>query len=127
MGALLHGLHGSRGLRRLCPRTLSRLPVAKVLYSPTVMLGREYRSQSNGLLSFRPENITTAGKVLGWALVVWVVVFWRLGYPSFWDSGDEAHYAQATREMLASGNWLVPTYEGAPFFDKPILFYVLQL
>jgi 4-amino-4-deoxy-L-arabinose transferase-like glycosyltransferase len=91
------------------------------------MLGWEYRSDLNGSLPFRPENIKTAGKWLGWALVVWVVVFWRLGYPSFWDPGDEAHYAQATREMLASGHWLVPTYEGAPFFDKPILFYVFQL
>ena len=62
---------------------------------------------------------------LGWALLIWVVVFWRLGYPSFWDP-DEAHYAQATREMMASGDWLAPFYNGAPFFDKPILFYWLQ-
>jgi len=60
-------------------------------------------------------------------LVIWVVVFWRLGYPSFWDPGDEAHYAQASREMLASGNWLVPTYNGHLFPDKPVLFYVLQI
>lgn len=58
-------------------------------------------------------------------VAVWVAIFWRLGYPSFWDS-DEAHYAQATREMLASGNWLVPSIDGRPFFDKPILFYLLQ-
>jgi 4-amino-4-deoxy-L-arabinose transferase-like glycosyltransferase len=64
---------------------------------------------------------------LGWAIVIWIVVFWRLGYPSFWDPGDEAHYAEATREMLASGHWLVPMYNGQPFFDKPVLFYVLQM
>ncbi|MEO7190999.1 MAG: glycosyltransferase family 39 protein [Vicinamibacterales bacterium] len=64
---------------------------------------------------------------LGWALVVWVVVFWRLGFPSFWDPGDEAQYAQASREMLANGNWLVPTYNGRLFPDKPPLFYLLQI
>ncbi len=62
----------------------------------------------------------------GWALVVWVVVFWRLGYASFWDP-DEAVYAAATSEMRARGDWLAPFYNGVPFFDKPILFYLLQL
>jgi 4-amino-4-deoxy-L-arabinose transferase-like glycosyltransferase len=62
----------------------------------------------------------------GWVLVCWVVFGWRLGYPSFWDP-DEATYAETTREMLAEGNWLVPTYDGQPFFDKPPLFYVLQM
>ncbi len=64
--------------------------------------------------------------LVGWAVVIWVVVFWRLGYASFWDP-DEAVYAQVTREMLRSGDWLAPMYNGAPFFDKPILFYWLQL
>ena len=62
----------------------------------------------------------------GWALVCWIVFGWRLGYPSFWDP-DEATYAETTREMLAAHNWLVPIYDGQPFFDKPPLFYVLQM
>jgi len=64
--------------------------------------------------------------VSGWMLVCWVVLGWRLGYPSFWDP-DEATYAQTTREMLAAHDWLVPTYDGHPFFDKPPLFYGLQM
>lgn len=60
-----------------------------------------------------------------WALLAWVALFWRLGEPTFWDP-DEAHYAVTTRELLTTGDWLAPTYNGEPFFDKPILFHQLQ-
>ena len=62
----------------------------------------------------------------GWAVVCWVQFAWRLGYPSFWDP-DEATYAETTREMLASHSWFVPMYDGRPFFDKPPLFYLMQV
>lgn len=65
-------------------------------------------------------------RVAAWALVCWVVIFWRLGYPSFWDP-DEAHYAETSREMLAAREWLVPLYNDEPFFDKPVLFHWLQM
>src|SRR5262249_14999612 len=61
-----------------------------------------------------------------WILVLWITLFWRLGYPSFWDP-DEAHYAETTREMLAAHNWFLPTFNGQPFFDKPFLFHTLQM
>ena len=64
--------------------------------------------------------------IAGWAVVAWIVFGWRLGYPSFWDP-DEATYAQASKEMLAARDWLVPTYDGQPFFDKPPLFFALQM
>lgn len=59
------------------------------------------------------------------ALILFVVLFWRLGVPTFWDP-DEAHYAETTREMLAAGDWWAPYYNERPFFDKPVLFYQLQ-
>ena len=59
------------------------------------------------------------------ALVLFVVLFWRLGAPSFWDP-DEAHYAETSREMIDTGDWLAPYYNDRPFFDKPILFHWLQ-
>ena len=62
---------------------------------------------------------------LRWIAIGWVVVFWRLGYPSLLDP-DEAHYAELTREMLHSGSWLVPLLDGKPFIDKPVLFHWLQ-
>jgi 4-amino-4-deoxy-L-arabinose transferase-like glycosyltransferase len=57
--------------------------------------------------------------------LVFVVVFWRLGVPTFWDP-DEAHYAETTRELVTSGDWWAPYYNEEPFFDKPILFHQLQ-
>jgi 4-amino-4-deoxy-L-arabinose transferase-like glycosyltransferase len=39
---------------------------------------------------------------------------------------DEAHYAQITREMVRAGQWLVPTLEGVPLIDKPVLFHWIQ-
>jgi 4-amino-4-deoxy-L-arabinose transferase-like glycosyltransferase len=38
---------------------------------------------------------------------------------------DEGRYAQIPREMLASGNWVVPTLQGEPYLDKPPLLYWL--
>jgi 4-amino-4-deoxy-L-arabinose transferase-like glycosyltransferase len=46
------------------------------------------------------------------------------GRPAIGDS-DEAFYAEAAREMLASGDWLTPHYNFEPRFQKPILSYWL--
>jgi 4-amino-4-deoxy-L-arabinose transferase-like glycosyltransferase len=62
---------------------------------------------------------------LRWVAIAWIVVFWRLGYPSLLDP-DEAHYAELTREMLHSGSWLVPLLDGKPYIDKPVLFHWIQ-
>ncbi len=39
---------------------------------------------------------------------------------------DEAVFAQASKEMLQSGNYVTPTYDGAKRFDKPIMIYWLM-
>lgn len=59
------------------------------------------------------------------ACLVFLVLFWRLGAPTFWDP-DEAIYAEASREMIATGDYWAPYYNGQPFFDKPALFYQMQ-
>lgn len=64
-------------------------------------------------------------RIIGVATLLFVVLFWQLGAASFWDP-DEAHYAEASRELLRTGDWLAPYYNEQPFFDKPILFYWFQ-
>src|SRR5260370_31760675 len=36
---------------------------------------------------------------------------------------DEPRYAQIAREMFARHAWIVPTLDGKPWLDKPILLY----
>lgn len=36
---------------------------------------------------------------------------------------DEPRYAQIAREMFARHDWIVPTLNGAPWLEKPVLFY----
>jgi 4-amino-4-deoxy-L-arabinose transferase-like glycosyltransferase len=51
-----------------------------------------------------------------------LLYFLRLGEVAFLGK-DEPKNAQAAREMLRSGDWVVTTLEGEPWFDKPILYY----
>jgi 4-amino-4-deoxy-L-arabinose transferase-like glycosyltransferase len=50
----------------------------------------------------------------------------NLGGPTLWDI-DEGHNAEAAREMLVSGNWVVPTFNFQLRSDKPALLYWLQI
>ncbi|GAB4407308.1 MAG: glycosyltransferase family 39 protein [Thermodesulfovibrionales bacterium] len=53
------------------------------------------------------------------------VSFFRLGSVTLFDV-DEAVFSEATKEMVQSGNWITPTYNGENRYDKPILFYWLM-
>ena len=50
--------------------------------------------------------------------------FVGLGRPAITDS-DEAFYAQAGREMVETGDWTTPRYNGGHRFEKPVMFYWL--
>ena len=51
--------------------------------------------------------------------------FFRLGSVTLFDV-DEAVFAEAAKEMVESGNWITPTYNGENRYDKPIFFYWLM-
>lgn len=50
--------------------------------------------------------------------------FLRLGAPAITDS-DEAFYAEASREMVESGDWLTPRFNYEDRWQKPVLYYWL--
>lgn len=50
----------------------------------------------------------------------------NLGGPSLWDI-DEGNNSACSREMLESGDWVVPRFNGNLRPDKPALLYWLQL
>lgn len=75
--------------------------------------------------SFSLDRARGTATLAAFAVVLFVVLFWRLGTATFWDP-DEAHYAETSRELIVSGDWLAPYYNERPFFDKPILFHWLQ-
>jgi 4-amino-4-deoxy-L-arabinose transferase-like glycosyltransferase len=68
-----------------------------------------------------------ASWVSGVVLVVAVIVsfFTGLGGVPLFDK-DEGAFCEATREMLVSGNYIMPYLNGEPRYDKPILIYWLQ-
>lgn len=64
-----------------------------------------------------PRALLLLGILAGYVLIAHL--------SSLWDR-DEPRYAQATVEMLRSGDYLVPTFNAALRPDKPILIYWLM-
>ncbi|MBI2804737.1 MAG: glycosyltransferase family 39 protein [Planctomycetes bacterium] len=55
-----------------------------------------------------------------------LVFFVNLGAATLWDM-DEGKNTTCAYEMLMSGNWIVPTFNGNLRVDKPVLLYWLQI
>jgi len=75
-----------------------------------------------------PSAVGTPGRrtlLACWGAAVLGLFLLRLGASPLFDV-DEGAFAEATREMVASGDLGSTTLDGAPRFDKPILAYWLQ-
>ncbi len=60
--------------------------------------------------------------IIALAAVVALAFGLDLGRANFWDPG-EGRYAETVREMLLTGNWIVPTLNFAHYYDKPPGFF----
>ena len=99
------------------------------------MIGLRIRGNDRGAhISFLPLPERAAGGsawsgvlTSPWLLVavVWLAFFWQLGAVPLYDL-DEGAFTEATREMLASDNFITPYKDGEPRYDKPVLIYWAQ-
>ncbi|HCG94559.1 MAG TPA: hypothetical protein DEX20_02920 [Halieaceae bacterium] len=71
---------------------------------------------------WRPDSFVEAGLISFYLFIAFFVNLW--GVPLF--DLDEGAFAEATREMLLSGNFAATYLDGEPRYDKPILSYWLQ-
>ena len=63
------------------------------------------------------------GLVAGWLLIVNFLAFiWYLGSTGLVDE-TEPLFAEASRQMLVTGDWVTPYWNGETRFDKPALVY----
>lgn len=59
-------------------------------------------------------------------VIATITFFWRLGGIGLVDE-TEPLFAEASRQMLETGNWVTPYFNGEPRFDKPPLVYWLMV
>lgn len=77
------------------------------------------------------NNLTTGGRSLSTAAIMTVsaalafaavMIFWRLGLMPLLNP-DEGRNASIAWDMQQAGAWLVPSYNGLPYLDKPAFFF----
>ena len=63
-----------------------------------------------------------------WALFALAIFlcFWGNSKTPLFDT-DEPRYAQAAKEMMRRGDWVLPTFNGQPRYAKPVMFYWLLI
>jgi 4-amino-4-deoxy-L-arabinose transferase-like glycosyltransferase len=68
-----------------------------------------------------PPTLARFGLVAAFLFAAWATFFHLGDFPLL--SPDEGRNAEVAREMKAAGAWLVPTYDGAVYLDKPAFFF----
>ena len=81
-------------------------------------------SRSEFRFSIAGLKVDETGAVLAFVTLVAVcclVFLVGLGDTGLWDV-DEGMHAAMGKNMLLSGDWVTPVFNGEPFFDKPVMF-----
>src|SRR4030066_710436 len=71
------------------------------------------------------EAVKKFGPPIGIAAFSFFIFFYNIGSPGLFDV-DEAVYAEASREMIETGDWITPQYNYTNRYDKPVFFYWLM-
>ncbi|MFM5999099.1 MAG: ArnT family glycosyltransferase [Dolichospermum sp.] len=75
-------------------------------------------------LQQRPVLVVAVSSL--WLLVIgWIAFGWNLGNVGLIDE-TEPLFAEASRQMLLTGDWITPFFNGETRFDKPALIYWCQ-
>ncbi len=70
------------------------------------------------------SSATTSARILDFAVAIFVAGTFLFGLGWLDLIGpDEGRHAIIARELIESGNWLVPTLHGLPYFDKPVFLH----
>ncbi|WP_413198986.1 ArnT family glycosyltransferase [Nostoc piscinale] len=72
----------------------------------------------------RPSLVVTLS-VLWLMLIGWIGYGWNLGNVGLVDE-TEPLFAEASRQMFVTGDWITPFFNGVTRFDKPALIYWCQ-
>lgn len=65
--------------------------------------------------------------IIGGVTVAVLIYVYPLFLPTPLLEPDEGLHATISQEMLEHGEWVVPTFRGEPFLDKPILYFWAQM
>lgn len=86
------------------------------------------KSAKSSVHNFPPVKSTpllTAAAILGLLTLCGLAFFWHLGSIGLVDE-TEPLFAEASRQMLRTGDWITPYFNRETRFDKPPLIYWLQ-
>ncbi|MBI5491432.1 MAG: phosphatase PAP2 family protein [Deltaproteobacteria bacterium] len=92
---------------------------------PTDVLAGAFVGVCAGYLVTASERAREKWLIAGLCLLILSVSFFKTGGFFLFDV-DEAVFSEASREMVETGDYITPTYNYEPRYDKPVLIYWLM-